>query len=728
MGACMLALTGYVDRLSAAPGGTLAFKVSSTLDQDFVADLVRIRCGDPNPAGPGLKILAVDRPFGGRFPSRRQPVHLGSYARIETPAALVDVPVLTVSAIVWPTLPGRGPQAVLTVGDPVRRAGFSLEVGPDGAALQLSGADGGQRVATGAPLVARNWYRIEACIDAAAGTVRVAQTPLDPARLGLQAAATTAPLPAWMRPAGGVMLAAAPGASAPAERHFDGKLEAPLLVAGPLDPGGGPAGPVLAAWDLSQGIDSVDVIDTGPSGHHGVLVNLPTRAVTGARWTGREMCWRHAPQDYAAVYFHSDDLYDCGWETDFEFTVPEDMASGIYGARLRCAGHEDIIPFYVRPAFGRPTARVLLIGSTYTFQAYANHTRGNLDDAFRARIAEWGAYPNNPDDHPDYAHSTYNRHPDGSGVALSSRLRPILTMRPGFLTFNDARGSGLRHFPADSHLTDWLEAKGIAYDVMTDEDIDEGGAAALASYAVVLAGSHPEYHTSGTLDALEGYTQGGGRLVYLGGNGFYWRIARNPKLPGVIEVRRSETGIRAWAAETGEYYHQLDGALGGLWRRNGRPPQRLVGVGFSSQGLFEGSWYRRLPAADDPAVAWIFDGVPEQIIGDFGLSGGGAAGFELDRAEAALGTPPGTVVLASSEGHGPSFIPVFEDLLSHVNTLHGGPRDRLVRADMVYADLPSGGALFSVGSITFCGSLAHNGYENPVSRILENVVRRFAAG
>ena len=72
--------------------------------------------------------------------------------------------------------------------------------------------------------------------------------------------------------------------------------------------------------------------------------------------------------------------------------------------------------------------------------------------------------------------------------------------------------------------------------------------------------------------------------------------------------------------------------------------------------------------------------------------------------------------------------PVFEDLLSHVNTLNGEPRDRLVRADMIYADLPSGGALFSVGSITFCGSLPHAGYDNPVSRILENVLRRFASG
>lgn len=723
----MLALTGYVDRLSAKPGGTIEFKISSTLAGDYQADLVRIRCGDPNPAGPGLKILPVDAPFGGRFPARHQPVHLGSYGRIETPASLVAGPVLTLSATVWPTLPNSGTQAIVTVGDPTGAAGVGLEIGPGGASVTLATGEGARSVSVGVPLTARAWYRIEATLDVAAGTVRVRQTPLDPARLGLRADTTTAPMPAQPRLAGaGVMLAAAPGRDAPAARHYDGKLEAPMLVAGELDTAGAVAGRVLAAWDLSQGIEGQRIVDVGPGGRHGALVNLPTRAVTGARWTGHEMCWRHAPDHYGAIHFHSDDLYDCGWQTDFSFTVPEGMPSGLYGARLRSGEHEDIIPFYVRPLPGQATASVLFLASTFTYQAYANHTRGNLDAAFRERIADWGAYPNNPDDHPDYAHSTYNRHPDNSGVALSSRLRPMLTMRPGFLTFNDARGSGLRHFPADTHLLDWLEAKGIAFDILTDEDLDDEGVGLLRPYAVVLTGSHPEYHTPGTLDALETYTHSGGRLVYLGGNGFYWRIARNPDLPGVIEVRRAETGIRAWAAETGEYYHQLDGELGGLWRRNGRPPQRLAGVGFSSQGLFEGSYYRRLPAADDPAVSWIFEGVPETVIGDFGLSGGGAAGFELDRADVNLGTPPNTMVVASSEGHGPSFIPVFEDLLSHVNTLNGEPRDWLVRADMIYADLPSGGALFSVGSITFCGSLPHAGYDNPVSRILENVVRRFA--
>jgi N,N-dimethylformamidase len=113
------------------------------------------------------------------------------------------------------------------------------------------------------------------------------------------------------------------------------------------------------------------------------------------------------------------------------------------------------------------------------------------------------------------------------------------------------------------------------------------------------------------------------------------------------------------------------------------------------------------------------------VIGDFGLSGGGAAGFELDRADVRLGTPDDAVVIASSEGHASHFVVVPEELLSHISTVTGDPPARLLRADMTYAELPAGGAVFAVGSITFCGSLSHNSYDNNVSRILKNVIDRF---
>jgi N,N-dimethylformamidase len=37
----------------------------------------------------------------------------------------------------------------------------------------------------------------------------------------------------------------------------------------------------------------------------------------------------------------------------------------------------------------------------------------------------------------------------------------------------------------------------------------------------------------------------------------------------------------------------------------------------------------------------------------------------------------------------------------------------------------NGGAVFSSGAISWCGSLSHNGYDNNVSRITENVLRKF---
>jgi N,N-dimethylformamidase len=45
----------------------------------------------------------------------------------------------------------------------------------------------------------------------------------------------------------------------------------------------------------------------------------------------------------------------------------------------------------------------------------------------------------------------------------------------------------------------------------------------------------------------------------------------------------------------------------------------------------------------------------------------------------------------------------------------------------VYFDTVAGGAVFSTGSITFCGSLSYNNYDNNVSRMLENVLRRFGS-
>ena len=104
---------------------------------------------------------------------------------------------------------------------------------------------------------------------------------------------------------------------------------------------------------------------------------------------------------------------------------------------------------------------------------------------------------------------------------------------------------------------------------------------------------------------------------------------------------------------------------------------------------------------------------------------GGAAGDELDRIDYSLGTPHHTVLLASSRGHGPSISPVIEDYLQTDSSLIGREWPN-VRADMVYFETPNNGAVFSVGSICWCASLSHNGYDNNVSRITQNVLDAFS--
>jgi N,N-dimethylformamidase len=226
------------------------------------------------------------------------------------------------------------------------------------------------------------------------------------------------------------------------------------------------------------------------------------------------------------------------------------------------------------------------------------------------------------------------------------------------------------------------------------------------------------------LDALDAYLRQGGRLMYLGGNGFYWRVAYHPTKPGIIEVRRGEDGTRAWAAEPGEYYMSFTGEYGGLWRRQRRPPNLLAGVGFISQGFDASSYYRRQPASRDPRVKFVFEGVEDEILGHFGTLRGGAAGLEIDAYDRALGSPPHALVIASSEGHSNTFELVNEAVL----VAHGatdGPQNPGIRADMVFFECPGGGAVFSTGSIAYAGSLAYNGYDNDVARLTTNVLRRF---
>lgn len=710
-------LIGYTNRLSARGGESIEVKVSSDFSSDYAADLVRIFSGDPNPNGSGMDVRPVSAAFEGAYKSVAKPSRLGSYGIIpfSDPAIALDA---TFSIRFQPRLLRDSPQVL-----------FSF-IGSSEGAVSISIHKDGLKVETfaetsGAPFAFEigRWYELRLLV-AGRGLHLVGYNVETGSRLFEVKTRRFRGKVAFTK----LVLAATPQPEDPSHftSFFNGRLEAPRLLRGAqlverLVENKVADEEILAFWDFAIDIPTSNIRDKGPLRLDGTFHNLPARGVRGSRWSGAEMCWRHAVDEYAAVHFHEDDLYDCGWQTDFSFDIPQDLPSGVYGIRLRCENAEDIIPFFVRPARNAPKARVAVLFSTFTYAAYGNTPRSNFDTAYVERRDAWHAYPNHPKEYPEFGRSLYNLHADGSPVMFSSTSRPLLLMRPGYLAYVDERGSGLRHFPADLHLIAWCAAKDIAVDVVTDHDLEADGGSALNEYALVLTVTHPEYHTARTLDAIQNFVAGGGSLGYLGGNGFYWRIATSKAFPSAIEVRRGETGARTWEAEPGEYFHAFDGCYGGLWVKNDRPPQRLVGIGMSAHGDFTGSFYRRTGASYDPRFEWLFDGIDGEILGDFGFSGGGAAGFEVDIVDSSLGTPPDAVVLAQSEEYFGEYHCVPEKVVWPQPLAWQSSQ---IRADLCFIPKSHGNFVFSTGSILFCGSLPVNDFNNNISKLLENVVRR----
>jgi N,N-dimethylformamidase beta subunit-like, C-terminal len=729
----MVPLAGYADRLSVRPGQTIAFKIANATGLPVEADIVRVISADPNPAGPGVRTEPVVAEITHLTEPGPYSVPTGSYAEIDLtwPARKT-----TFAALVMPTRRKAGLHQTIAY----RRGGFHLALDDTGCLVAGDGDTALVKVARPVPL--HRWAQVWLSIDRDTSTIAAGWTAFANTSPRDGDLCTSVISPDTDDAAPGPLILAARKDGDRTSDHFNGRIENPRLWRTAMPPeailralSDDPHGTADARWDFAQRIPTSEIVDTGPDALHGRLVNAPTRAVRGAAWTGHEMSWRHAPDEYAAVHFHDSDIDDCCWPTAFAWTVPAATRSAQYALILKAGEATENIPFFVVPEKGKRSADLAVIVSTFTYTVYANHARPEwaLDPAWRQawrdQAAEWQAYPHNPSDHPEYGWSTYNTHTDKSGIAIASWHRPMFNVRIGYLTYPypDIRASGLRHYPADSHLIAWLEAKGYDYDLVTDWELHTEGVDVIKDYRVITTGSHPEYHTRETRDAVHAYRDQGGRFMYLGGNGFYWKVAVSAERDGLIEIRRAEGGIRAWAAEPGEYYNQFDGEYGGLWRRNGLPPQELTGVGFTAQGNFVGSHYRILDDARASRAGWILDGVTGETFGGHGLSGHGAAGFELDRTDKRLGTPEHAVVLARSEGHEPDapWVLVPEERLTHITTLPGEPDPQLIHADLTFFETPNNGAVFSTGSITFCGSLPTNGFENDVSLILGNVLDRF---
>ncbi|MDR7949299.1 N,N-dimethylformamidase beta subunit family domain-containing protein [Achromobacter aegrifaciens] len=733
----MYEILGYPSTWTIAPGETIEFKVSCAQALRYDADLVRIRSGDVSPGAPGLKETVVLSGIATGIAGRPQGTETGS--RAVAPA--FSEPVSGCKSwilAVMPTLPcNGGDQAILSRWDEAAHVGYALGLDRDGRLFWEQGSGGkSERLTLALPMAARQWYLVAVNMDLDAGTVALRQTPTNPLlAVDSHAQASgrlTAVDPAALASLPLTMGAAATGKPFPRyARHYNGRLDSPTLLpyaAGDADlaqlrveaAARRHAAPPLAAWDFSQRIDTDVIVDAARPWSEGRIENLPARGVPGLRWDSSVMFWRERPDHFAALHFHDDTLEDAGWETDFSLAVPDDLPSGLYAARLTgAAGEQERITFIVRPKAGGPRKRIAFLASTATYMAYSNSHYRLDEEGMEMKsgnfmvLYPWETYLG---EHRELGLSMYDTHSDGYGVYYASRLRPVFSMHLQCRTWS---------LNGDTHFLDWLDEKGFDYDVITDDMLHAEGLQALDGYKVVMTGAHPEYWTTRMWQAMVAYQGQGGRLMYMGGNGFYWRCAYHPEKPWLMELRRTETGARYSETPAGESYHSYTGEYGGTWRRIGIAPQTLTGIGTTATGFDASSYYRRRPESHDPRVAFMFDGVEDEIIGDFGSSGGGAAGDEIDRVDYRLGTPPHTLIVARSEKHTRYYNVVPEETTYHHPTINGEEAKHCY-ADLVFYECLNGGAVFSTGSITWGASLAWNGYDNNVSRITANVLARFA--
>lgn len=749
-------IRGYSDKPSVAPGGVMTFHVSSDNPGIMRADLVRLIHGDTNPEGPGFREEVISSDINGDYPVGPQRTQMGSYITVADPGKSCASDSFTVHLFVQSTLDGDKRQGLISRWSESDQSGWAVYLAEGYVHIAVGDGQGNTTVLKGdRRLFPEVWYSVSATLDHQKGILSLRQTavvnrvnsrigPIVPIDSNVHVSAPCESKPEKLD--GCVVIGALPEHQSTGDRLwvtgcFNGKIDSPSLFSSvmsaqerdALDQGDREGLPsMVAAWDFAAGIgpDGIGtdkIVDRSANGLHGACVNQPERGCTGWNWAGREDNFIHAPEQFGAIAFHEDSLDDCRWSPNIEFKVPSDLKSDCYAVRVIQDGCVDHIPFFVLPPQGTATAKILVLISTCTYLAYANW---QVVPALSSRQGASGRpYVLHDFDvemnlnFEDYGLSVYETYVDGRSVKYTSWRRPISNMRP----MSRHREFGAPwSFSSDLYLIDWLHAKGFEFDVATEHDLIEEGSSLLERYNVVLTGSHPEYYSGGMIDAWEDYLTKGGRGMYLGGNGMYWVVSTHPEKPWVMEVRKGESGTTRVHATPGEFNHSTSGERGGLWRHRARASQKVWGTGFGAFGFDASTHFVQLDDARSSEASWIMEGIdPAEKIGDFGLIGGGAAGFEVDIYDPLLGTPPHTQLIASSHGHTRNYQMSTEEM--HVSRAGmNGEEHPDVRGDIIYFSTANNGGMFASSSISWCASLSWGNYDNNVSRMTANVLSTFA--
>ncbi len=359
--------------------------------------------------------------------------------------------------------------------------------------------------------------------------------------------------------------------------------------------------------------------------------------------------------------------------------------SGLYYFRARSvSGRQFSFPWIVAPR--QPTTSLAVLASNITWNAYnafggrsnyihADHlpptptvnSRFELQRYIDPEHGTWG--------YPAYAPLSFER------------PEPFLHIDFNEQITDPIEGRQACHLaPAEWRLLGWLEQQNFAYDYYAETQLHDQ-TLDLSAYRVLITAVHPEYWTRHMYDRVKRWVfEEGGRLIYLGGNGLNCEVEMNAD--GSMTVHNGSI-TSLWSSGMGGHDSRM--------AVRHESEACLLGVTFTPSGAMTGAPYQVI---DDQH--WVFQNTGLKNGQLFGLESlhrrcpGGASGHETDKRTAS--SPPQVHVLARG-----------------MNPDDGG-------AEMVIFETPSGGAVFSVGSINYCASLP---VDDAISRITRNVLQRY---
>ncbi len=359
--------------------------------------------------------------------------------------------------------------------------------------------------------------------------------------------------------------------------------------------------------------------------------------------------------------------------------------SGLYYFHAKAeSGDFFSFPWVVAPA--EPGAEIAVLASDITWCTYNNFGgRSNYihpdkmppTPTINARL-ELKRYTN--PEHINYDAEEY--------LPLSfDRPEPINHVPEAVQVTDPIEGRAACHIaPAEWRLLGWMEREGFAYDYYSETQF-HFGKLNLDDYKILVISTHPEYWSRKMYTELKSWVfERGGRLLYLGGNGVNCEVEFLDESTMVVH-----NGNRRQQREEG-FESRLHMRL--------ESEANLLGVVFTHPGIMTSAPYRVIDASH-----WVFEGTDLKEGDLFGEKSlhmrvpGGASGHETDKISPS--SPKNVHLLAKG-----------------TNIDNGG-------AEIVIHEPDGGGAVFSVGSITYPSSILVDG---AVSRITANVLRRFLEG